>query len=224
MRDKVGKLAENIVRLKRIIEDAQIIPFPGSWKGPVHAVSSSHVPKIKIGDTYQQHGFRMHVFSSSIQIMDLAQAGKRGGKVSECSIYTIRNEDDTMRIAEQILGTTSYKEAESLAHKISKETGYPIQVLALRGVDVMPAEHGRIDKKGPHVSVTVNGPREASINDLDDQQNYSYFANFGGAGERAKFASWVRANVDEIIKKKFVEVQKMMERDHVAFSTHSGMD
>jgi len=160
---------------------------------------------IEIGQTIEANGYRAHRFTDSIQVTDLANAGKRG---QVCRKFTLRAWNSWNAYLDTICGRVGDISFEGLYYQsvfaATQLSGLDMSEYELPAMDVAPAGFENIEINGLHVSVTAEFDTFC-VRDLDDKCNEPTLI----PGERARkrsvkaFYRWVSENRDAIATMRF---------------------
>jgi hypothetical protein len=195
---------------------------------------------MRVGDTVEVNGMRIHRYDPSLEVTDLSNAGKRGKLVRRFSLYDY----DMMRDAEEavehlvasIAGARNFEAALSLAKYAVQEAtrvGQPLRIeeRSLRGVDVKPAQGA------PGAEIKIDTPTfelRASAVDFHvferrpdkDPDTDNIIPPHWGAKKAAirDFYTWVRTNEAEIRKMTFRELGKALSDADLAYHRYATLD
>lgn len=227
-------------------EAGDLIPFPGKWHGKETPGESSAWPSdedvrgmtisktLSVGDTVNLDKTMLQVqrFRPTIRVTDMTDAGKRGKKVRQFSLYDLdRTGADQhpgfLKFVSDILGESLYfdaalKQAKDLA---DQDRGPKLEVSLLRGVDVLPMGFKAIvvDTWEFHLEVDLN---DFVIRDKYDQNNFPTCipAAKGGKRDIPVFYRWVRDNIQAIEKMTFSQIVRDMMALGIKFHQYCAMD
>lgn len=190
---------------------------------------------LAVGQTLVAGNNRIHRFGSSIRVTDLTNAGKRGKMVDEFALYDLDYVDDPSmkkdiaKFASMISGGVTYKKALALAksvvdianrvaNKSDKFLSTPkIEENKMKGVDVAPADMGKIIIDGQNVTFRADMVDGFSVRDKTDQNEQTMMTPVYGAKKKSikKAYAWAVANKDFIKKATFQQIRKEFKNNNI---------
>lgn len=193
---------------------------------------------LRIGDTVEVNGLRLHRYDGSIEVVELANAGKRGKIVRNLDIIfhmRLDREAEEHFVAALVLAK-GYDVALKLAQYAqgqAKAAGMDMGVheRPMRGVDVKPgavAAGAEIKVEVPTFKLRASAV-DFSVREyrLDgDQDTDAIIPPVGGAKKTAikAFYAWVQASQAAIRKMDFRELGRAMADADLAYNRYSTMD
>lgn len=191
---------------------------------------------LPIGSTVEHGGMRIHRFAPSVEVTDLANAGKRGKRVEQFSLYreSARGSDNDLDpVVNELMGARSFAQALAIAKawagKQGDQIGYRMQQSTARGVDVEgPAgtENAKISIETPEFSLEAT-QREFSVSDKRDRNNEPciIMPSSGPKATAAKaFYQWVRAHQEEIRGMRFDALVRAVHDAGIKYHYFCAMD
>lgn len=202
---------------------------------------------IPVGDTVEKNGLRVHRYRGSLEVTDLANAGKRGKVVSRFTLYDIDllggADDAKAKIVEQNVeklissladGRINFEQAKKWAFIIMEDAktkgihGPKVEERKLRGVDVPPAEssgRGAIKLDTPNFSLEAS-PLDFSVRDKKDTANYPAMMPASEAKRTSarKFYDWLTVNRDVVKSMTFNALQNALSDAGIRYHSWSTMD
>ncbi len=193
-------------------------------------VAARFLEALDVGKTFENEKWRIHRFRPSIRITDLTNAGKRGKKVREITLYDLDYapnfpvESIAMELVMHARRGANFDRMLQVA-KEAEEIGAKLDVRDLRGVDVTPGGFEELTVKGQGVLVEV-GYQDFKIVNTDDTYNLSTCipAIKGGKKSIPAFYRWVKDNQDKIRTMSFVEVVRAMKDEGIKYYQYCAMD
>jgi len=191
---------------------------------------------LRIGQTFENASIRVHRWSSAVQVWDLANAGKRGKKVANFSLY------NTDYIKDPIVDSNfnrflfgifplNYAQAKYWAEFIARDAkqrkdmgGPAFEEREARGVDVVPAGCTEIVINNEHCEATIEFTGFC-ICDKHDQNNLPASRSDGNTKKQLKdFYLWVKANQETLQALTFREWDKLIEEKGLQYRCWCRMD
>lgn len=186
--------------------------------------------ELRMGDTTESDKWRMHRYASSVQITDLTNAGKRGKKVMQYSLYDLDYQHivDPNEIADEFeeLVTKNVSPAQmERALKARKDQGIKYDEQQLRGVDVTPAGFKPVVIDGDHVFIEAEYG-SFRVKDKDDVNNEPTCipAIKGGKRSIPQFYRWVKDNERKLKSMTFYQVLMGMRKEKIEYHQFCAMD
>ena len=186
--------------------------------------------ELAMGDTIETEKWRVHRYASAVVITDLTNAGKRGKKVKEYSLYDldyqhIVNPNDVAAEFEKLAKKNVSPTQMERAINARKEMGIHIQIQDLRGVDVTPGGFKPvvIDGKNVYIEAEYSTFR---VKDKVDQYNLPTCipAIKGGKKSIPQFYRWVKDNESKLKNMTFQQVLKAMDSEQIQYHQYCAMD
>jgi hypothetical protein len=191
---------------------------------------------IPIGKTLEVGNLRIHRFRSSIRVTDITNAGKRGKKVDEFTLYDLDYVKDKKALkaiddfASYIHKAKSYKQARQMAKEVANEySSVPMAPkfgeTQHRGVDVAPANFEKIHITTPNIEVDVNHD-DFLIKDLRDPMNEPRTMASPSAKKTSvqKMRIFVGKNRESIKRMSYGDLLKAMGREGIRFHSWCAVD
>jgi hypothetical protein len=194
--------------------------------------------EMPIGKTLETSAIRVHRFASSFHVTDMTNAGKRGKKVNEFSLYDLDYIKDpkTLRLisqfASQVHRAKTYKQALAMARGVVDQfkknpqgIGPKIQERELKGVDVAPSGDQEIVIDTPQVRIEA-GYKDFLISDKRDKMNEprTMPPQRGWKTAVKKFRVWVIQNRKAIEKMSYRELLSAMSKAGIDSHSWLAMD
>ena len=193
---------------------------------------------VRIGETVEdkKRQLRIQRFMTTLRVTDLTNAGKRGKKVDQFSIYDLDRAEDVDAVdrltANLLTRVRNYDEARSWAdawvdyYKTSGKRSRPqMEFGQSKGVDVAPAGFEPISiatKK-----ITINADYDSfRVQDVADQYNLSTCipAFKGGKRDIKVFYRWVLDNKSKLSSMTFSDVVREMGANGIKYHRYCAMD
>lgn len=201
---------------------------------------------LDIGKGGENGKIRYHRYASAIEVTDLANAGKRGKRCDQFTLYDIdfvsRNynkSENIKKVFQNImkflrnLDTLNYKQALDWATLIEKdasqrkiETIKPkLSKTQLMAHKVLPGGSAPIKFANEHMSVSVD-LNTFTISDLTDQFNMPRCINTsrGGKDGPRKLYQWLSQNLEKAKKMTYHELTDMLDKLGVKSHSYCAMD
>ena len=190
---------------------------------------------ISIGKTIENDGVRVHKYSGSIVVTDMSNAGKRGKKVREFTLYDIDDyrverypsDVETLDALEGFLATSKNYDAMLKAAKdfIKYADGsYSVSEREIKGVNV---EQGKKEIENGNIRV-VYSTTDFHIVNLRDKFNVPTMIPpiRGGKTDISKFYKLMSNEMQQkrIMRMDYNELKKFMNRNGIYFHEYMGMD
>ena len=199
----------------------------------VRRVASRFFSALNAGENFENEAWRVHRYMNSIKVTDLTNAGKRGKKVTELSLY----EKVTTRqipwesIALEIVMHARRKVSLEKMKKVLEEqvevfgTYVALETHARRGIDTMPGGFIPVKIEGKYVDIEAT-PRTFSINDKVDKNNLPACipAISGGLKSIPVFFRWVQDNEARVKDMKFNDILADMRKEGIEYHSYCRMD
>lgn len=153
---------------------------------------------LAIGCTTEVAGYRVHRFTTSLRVTELANAGKRGKRCREWSV--IERSFGPLTCGESLSLEIIMCARRGVAHveralSEAAECGYVVEARELRGVDVTPAS-SRVRVVGMHVVVDADA-ESFTVRDADDVANETTIMGRTRTATK-RFLAWAHANRDAL--------------------------
>jgi hypothetical protein len=181
---------------------------------------------IRIGETREFNGFRVHRFSQSVEVTETVNAGKRGKTCRRFAICAWRfNESFLDDYASGIEGETFDSLLADALFLKSTTPGMEMDpVRALRGVDVEPTGFEAITIQGVDFHLSSEFDHfSAHANDIKEESIIP--PCHGGAKTAIKeFRAFVKANRDRIAGWRFHELTTALYEAGIHFHQYCAMD
>lgn len=188
---------------------------------------------IDIGKTLETGTFRAHRYASGIVLTDLTNAGKRGKRVSEVSLYDTDHscgELEVDAVAAEVASADSFASAEkALRGFASTRTDRPcaprIHTRELRGVDVAPVGSGvKTEINGDKVFISVEWD-SFTVRCKVDQNNFpTLIPRDRKVTSVAKFRALVKTDADALKAMTFSEVWNRLSAEGIDSHYFCSMD
>lgn len=178
---------------------------------------------MQVGETVEQHGFRIHRYEGSLEVTDLAHAGKRGKRVAMVVVQGWQKADELLQLSIRILAAATYADADALAWA----SGLTVYRRELRGIDVEPptgsaAAEIRIGNATMSLYCSM---RSFRLRDLTDPHNEPTVIPAPGAKSGpAKLHKWLRANLDAAQAMTFAQLDRTLSDLGVRSHYYCAMD
>jgi hypothetical protein len=200
---------------------------------------------LKVGETREVNGMRIHRWASSYTVLELANAGKRGKKVRSFGFdvpFSMRRgrdasiEEAFARMVDAICTAKSYDVALGIAKNAAKaaaaaDVDMKVWENTERGVDVKPPAGA------PGAEIAIDTPTfelRASATDFHvferrpdhDPDTDNIIPPYWGAKKKAilDFYAWVKANQAEVKKMTFRELGKALADANMAYHRYATLD
>lgn len=202
-----------------------------STSATVARVASRYLEALEVGKTFENEQWRIHRFRPTVRITDLTNAGKRGKKVQEITLYDLDYAPEGLPVESMVLELVMHARRGASfdrmlqAAKEMEELGAKLDVRELRGVDVIPGGFEQLTVKGRGVTVEV-GYKDFRVVNTDDTYNETTCipAIKGGKKSIPAFYRWVKDNQNEVKSMSFPEVLKAMAANGIKFHQYCAMD
>lgn len=196
---------------------------------------------LPVGKTYEsdEKKLRMHRYTGSLQITDLTNAGKRGKRVRQTSVYDLdafrdaQVIEDWDRMIDNLPKAPSYDAVIKIirGHVVSLEMFNPTSYVPkmeereLRGVDVAPASFAPMKIETPEFELEA-GYDSFSVMDKRDTNNLPACipSSRGGKGAVKQFFRWVTDNESRITRMTYNELTSAMLDEGLEFHSYCRMD
>jgi hypothetical protein len=189
---------------------------------------------LNIGDTFENEKWRIHRYSNSIVITDLANAGKRGKKVDSWVVMSrsgLNNDLPLESMAmEYILWAKRGVDGAKMKAVIDEEQEafgdtMTVYIRQERGVDVMPGGFEPFQLKTNKIFVEVT-PRDFTVKNLSDVNNDPTCipASKGGLKSIPTFYAWVKDNEAKLKGMDYGQVLSVMDNLGVKYHDFCAMD
>lgn len=230
--------AEKLLHASELIDTAiKLAHDHPEHRGPILAALNKVGLGLGVGGGYEDErsNLRFHRYMTSIQVTDLTNAGKRGKKVDEFTVYDLDYAEDKAavdRLAAQLVKARNYSEAKSLAEAwteyytdIGAGAKPKMEYRKLRGVDVTPAGFKPIKIHGKGVSIEADY-NTFTVKDTADKSNESTCipAIRGGKKDIKVFYRWVKDNEVRLKTMAYRDVVKGMMQQGIKFHQYCAMD
>lgn len=193
-------------------------------------VASRFLEALEVGKTFENEQWRIHRFRPSIRITELANAGKRGKKVREITLYDLDYAKDLpleSMVLELVMHARRGASFDRMlqAAKEMEELGAKLDVRELRGVDVIPGGFEELSIQGSGVLVEVGYNDFRVVNKADTfNESTCIPAIKGGKKGVPVFYRWVKDNQSKIRSMTFPEVLNAMKDLGVKYHQYCAMD
>lgn len=168
----------------------------------------------------------LHMYRGQLQITDTANAGRKGKRVPQISVYKWGEHDPSLfaTLEDRLDKATSWNDIVMICRTFAKENpDVNISEKELRGVDVTPTGSD-IEIHGDKIYVEAT-PLDFSVRDKEDMSNEPVMINAGnGVRNARKFYDLVKANQDAIKSMSFDEMYLLMNKNDIQYHHYYAMD
>lgn len=179
---------------------------------------------LAMGETREVANMRIHRYRDSIQVTDLAFAGKRGKKVCQVCVGDWSNGGALYDLGESLLACGSFSAALvaiELACEAHPELNHSEDIL--RGVDVPPTGFTDLTASGKHVTATVTH-KGFLVCCLDDRNNEPRLMERGGVKNHAKFREWFMQTRKSLATMTLSDVMRSLQANGIDYHYWCAMD
>ena len=191
---------------------------------------------LDVGKTIENDSVRIHRYRPSVTVTDLTNAGKRGKRCEEFTVYNLdwATKDAVSEIEnmmDDLSRVKNYGQAMRVMEKgveaINAATKYLVETDSrlLRGVDVAPGGFSPIEIHGRYVHISADFD-SFSVRDLEDRFNEPTCIPTGSGKKTAvkMFYRWATDNENWIKGAKFEEVLNSMTKAGIPYHYYCAVD
>lgn len=187
---------------------------------------------LEVGKGFSNEHWRVHRYSSSVELIDLANAGKRGKKVNRYVIGSTSYSPDKEELWGKLVSVyimnaleADPKNGPMVAMDVFEDK-YPkdlkIYKNELRGVDVAPGSMQPIVVQGKYVSITAKHD-EFRILDKTDKANEPTCSSLD-MKDAIKFYKWLQQNQDKVQDMRFSDLVTAMRDAKINYDRYCAVD
>ena len=172
---------------------------------------------LNVGETFENHAWRIQRFEHTVRATSLIGAGKRGARVAQISMCGISEGHPLEKFLSNLIGyATKGDSVEGITALIKAEAKaqeFAFEYYLLRGVDVVPGGFKTIHILGDFVSLTAEFAT-FSVRDLTDKANETTFIPCPGKNNKKAiraFYVWAQVHTAEIKAMTFADVCRAMD-------------
>jgi hypothetical protein len=191
----------------------------------------SYPTRIEIGETFETPTWRVHRYATSVCVMHLVNAGKRGktcerltiGESSKVTVLTpATSADVALRMACLAVDGVGVEEMVVEAEMLAKGAQATLDRTSFSSYHVTPAGIRTIVIHGDHVRVRA-GYADWSVQDKDDTNNEPTLIPLKNK-DRKPFYAWALKNEKALKTMRFHEVMSAMRADGLGYHYYLAVD
>lgn len=187
-------------------------------------VDKSTKKAMRVGETKEIGDIRIHLFSTSLKIWDLTNAGRKGKIVDYFWVGSRgRDEDDLYSLAQILEKCTDYKKALKLTKDfVADKNNLDFGEDKEKGWDVLPKGFKKFEFRNSKISIKCD-TKGFTIRDLEDRNNEPTAIDTNKMGPRLLF-KWLNDNSSKLNNMDFHDILDKISKEGIAYHYYCAMD